>query len=77
MSPAHSEPMMNGVFGGESIAPCLAIKSWKFNPLKETKETLLNIACNLDVAYPIEKSYIKPRNVSYDKSSKIVVTKTS
>ncbi|CAD1472351.1 unnamed protein product, partial [Heterotrigona itama] len=30
MSPAHSDPIMKGVFGGESIAPCLAIRSWKF-----------------------------------------------
>ncbi|KOX70058.1 hypothetical protein WN51_04575 [Melipona quadrifasciata] len=39
MSPAHSDPIMKGVFGGESIAPCLAIRSWKFNPLKRHTNT--------------------------------------
>lgn len=59
--------MINGVFGGESIAPCLAIKSWKFNPLKETEEILLNIAADaydLGVVWPINKSYFKLRNMS-------------
>jgi len=49
---------MNGVFGGESIAPCLAIKSWKFNPLEETDEILLNILTsfnNLAAVYPMKE----------------------
>lgn len=34
ISPAHSNPKINGHLGGESIAPCLTIKSWKLRPLK-------------------------------------------
>lgn len=33
ISPAHSKPRMNGVLGGESIAPWRTIRSWKFRPL--------------------------------------------
>ena len=33
ITPAHSNPMVDWIFGGSSIVPCLAIKSEKFNPL--------------------------------------------
>lgn len=35
MSPAHSNPSMNGVLGGESMAPWRTTRSWKFSPLQQ------------------------------------------
>jgi hypothetical protein len=42
-SPAHSNPRMKGVLGGESMAPWRTIKSWKLSPLKP--ETHVSVSC--------------------------------
>lgn len=38
ITPEHSKPNINGALGRDSIAPCLAIKSWKFKPLEKNKK---------------------------------------
>ena len=46
-SPEHSKPKINGVFGGESIAPWRTIRSWKLSPLQPETE----IVCQLSNWY--------------------------
>jgi len=43
-SPEHSKPKMNGVFGGESMAPWRTIRSWKLSPLQPETDFVCHLS---------------------------------